>query len=138
MTQCRPYLSFFGDCREAVEYYARVTGGEIVAMMTYDEAPGDNPIPDAFKPQIMHAHIKIGDTLLMASDMMFGEKTSSYTGFDVSLHLDTPEEAERVFAELSEGGTVEHPLFESFFAHRFGSLHDKYGVPWMIICEKQM
>ncbi len=136
MTQCHPYLSFHGNCREALEFYAKVTGGEIVSLMTYGEAPGDNPVPDDFKPQIMHGRITFGNTLLMASDVPWGEKQTP-AGFNVSLHVDSPEEADRVFAALSEGGTVEYPLAESFFARRFGSLHDKFGVPWIVISEKQ-
>ncbi|HEY3812665.1 MAG TPA: VOC family protein [Caulobacteraceae bacterium] len=138
MPQCHPYLSFFGNCREAMEFYAKVTGGEILAMSTYGDAPGDNPIPDHLRGQVMHSRIKIGNDLLMASDMIMGGGSTGHHGFDVSLHLDTPEEADCVFAALAEGGKVQFPLQENFFAHRFGSLHDKFGVPWMVICEKPM
>ena len=59
-------------------------------------------------------------------------------GFSVTLSIDEPAEAERVFAALSAGGTVTMPIQETFWARRFGMLVDRFGTPWMINCEKPM
>jgi PhnB protein len=137
MSQCSAYLNFNGNCREALEFYAKAAGGEIIAMQTFGEAPGDFPVPDDFKKQIIHGRIKFGNTLLMGSDSP-PERHSKPAGFGISLAVDTPEEAERAFANLSDGATIDMPMGETFFANRFGMLKDRYGVMWMVICEKPM
>jgi PhnB protein len=57
-------------------------------------------------------------------------------GFHVTLSFDDAAEAERVFAALSDGGTVNMPIQETFWAVRFGMLVDRFGTPWMVNCEK--
>jgi PhnB protein len=78
----------------------------------------------------------VGDTVLMASDAPDGRYRKPQ-GFSVSLGVDAPADAERIFAELSEGGSVTMPMEETFFAARFGMLTDRFGTPWMVICEKR-
>ena len=76
----------------------------------------------------------MGDSILMGSDAPPGHFEKPM-GFCVALHLDTPAEAERVFHELAENGTVTMPMETTFFAARFGTLVDQFGIPWMISCE---
>lgn len=83
----------------------------------------------------MHAHLKVGDTHVMASDAPPG-RYSKPQGFDVSLATQTTEEAERAFAALSQKGNVTMPMAETFFARRFGSVTDRFGIPWMVICDQ--
>ncbi|UWU19760.1 VOC family protein [Rhizobium sp. CB3060] len=83
----------------------------------------------------MHARLTVGDAVLMASDGRPGE-TGRKCGFSVSVQIDRPEEAEKLFAALQEGGTVTMPIDETFWAERFGMLVDKFGVPWMINCQR--
>ena len=130
-----PYLVFDGTCREAFEFYAKVLGGKIMAMMTHGDMPSDQPRPPEHRDKILHARMAIGDKLLMGSDAS-AERYKPMQGFMVTLGIDDPAEAERVYDALSEGGNVEMPLTETFWAKKFGMLTDRFGTPWMINCEK--
>ena len=130
-----PYLNFPGICEEAMSTYAKVLGGEMVAMMTYADMPGENSPPDAWKKMIAHARLVIGDNVLMASDAP-PDRYKPMQGTSVTLNIDDPAEAERVFNALADGGTVEMPLDETFWAFKFGVLADRFGTRWMVNCEK--
>ena len=131
------YLHFNGNCGDALKFYEQALGGQIVMRQTFGDSPADAQTPPDMKDKIIHARIKIGDTILMLSDAP-PERFSPPQGFSLSLSAKTPEEAEKIFAALSAGGQVYQPLVESFFAHRFGMLADKFGTPWMVICQKEM
>lgn len=133
-----PYLFFNGTCEEAFKFYAKVLGAKIDAMLPYKDMPADDKTPPEFKDKIMHARMSIGDQIIMASDAGPGHYNKPQ-GFDVNLSVDTPEEAERLYKELSAGAEAIHmPLGETFWAQRFGAFVDKFGTPWMINCEKKM
>lgn len=127
----QPYLMFNGNCREAFEFYHGVLGGKIEAMMTHRGTPVEEHVPEEWNDKIMHACLVVGDQLLMASDSP-PEYQKPSGGFSVSLAIDTPDEAERVFNGLADGGTVTMPLEKTFWADRFGMLIDRFGTPWMI------
>ncbi len=91
-------------------------------------------VPADWKTKIMHARMLLGDTMLMASDAP-PVHYAPLQGFSVSLLCQSAEEAERVFAALSENGTVQMPLAETFWAVRFGMTVDQFGTPWMVSCE---
>jgi len=82
----------------------------------------------------MHARLKVGDEETMGSDAP-PERYEAPKGFSVSVHIDDPEDAERVFHALAENGTVSMPIEQTFWAARFGMLTDQFGIPWMINCE---
>ena len=130
-----PYLNFPGTCKEAMMTYAAVLGGEIVAMMTYGDMPGENEIPEDLADKIAHARIAIGDDLLMASDAA-PDRFKPMQGVSVTLNIPEPAEANRVFAALIEGGTEIIPMTETFWAFKFGVLVDRFGTQWMINCMK--
>jgi len=130
-----PYLNFPGTCEEAMNAYAKVLGGEIVAMLAYGDMPGDYPIPDEMRKKIAHARILIGDQVIMASDSG-PDRFKPMQGVSVTLNIPEPAEAERVFKTLIEGGTTIMPLEETFWAHKFGVLVDRFGTQWMVNCEK--
>ncbi len=127
------YLNFNGNCEAAFRFYESCLGGQIVMMMTH----GDSPIeaPPGWEKMIIHARLIVGDAVLMGSDAPPDQYNGAH-GFSVSVVVDTAEEADRVFAALSEGGSVHMPIGETFWAVRFGMLIDKFGIPWMINCEK--
>jgi len=133
--QTNVYLFFKGNCEEAFKYYAKVTGGTIQAMVTYKGTPGDQHTPAEWQDKIIHASMKIGDTSIMASDAPPGRQSET-GGFSISLGVDTPAEAERIFAALSDGGAAGMPMQQTFFAARFGMVTDRFGIPWMVVCEK--
>ena len=83
----------------------------------------------------MHAHLRIGDTSIMASDGRCQGKPS-FQGFSLTLTVPNDAEAERLFGVLAEGGQAQMPLTKTFFSSRFGMLADRFGVGWMIIVEQ--
>ena len=85
-----------------------------------------------------HSRPEAGGRLLMGGDAPMQGPSSKPQGFCVSVSVDDPTEAERIFGELSEGGTVTMPIGETFWAQRFGMVTDKFGTPWMVNCEKPM
>jgi PhnB protein len=130
-----PYLYFPGTCQEAMNTYAKVLGGEIVAMMTYGDMPGDNEISSDLAKKIAHARIVIGDQVLMASDLG-PDRFKPMQGSVVTLNIPEPDEADRVFRGLVDDGTEIMPMTETFWAVKFGVFVDRFGTQWMINCEK--
>jgi PhnB protein len=133
--QINPYLTFNGSCEDAFRFYETCLGGRIVAMVTHAETPAADHVPADWQDKIIHARLMLGDQLLMGSDAP-PDRYEESRGFSVTLGIEEPAEAERVFRELAEGGSVCMPIEETFWAKRFGMLVDRFGIPWMINCEK--
>lgn len=133
--QLNPYLLFNGDCEAACKFYEQVLGAKIVAMMPHKGTPAAEQVPAEWLNKILHARLTIGDQVVMASDAP-PERYSKPGGFSINLSFSDPAEAERVFHALAENGTEFMPLAETFWAVRFGMLEDRYGIPWMVNCEK--
>ena len=133
------YLTFDGNCREAFEFYQRTLGGEIVAMFTYAEAPDNEQISVTSRDMIMHARLVVDGHVLMGSDVSpeCPAPFEGIKGISLALGVDTPEEAERLFQALSDNATIQMPIEETFWAKRFGMLTDRFGVAWMVNCEKE-
>jgi len=134
--QLNPYLFFNGQCEAAFKFYAELLGGKILAMMTHAGTPAENQVPPEWREKIIHARMVIGEQLLMGSDAPPGHFHQPQ-GFSVSLMVDRPEDAERIFHTLAENGTVKMPLQKTFWAIRFGMLVDRFGIPWMVNCEEK-
>ncbi len=127
-----PHLFFEGRCEEAVEFYRKTLGAKVEALMHYQDNPDGAMCPPGARPDnVMHARIQIGDTAIMASDGMCGNK-ASFQGFSLSITTDGDDEARRVFAALGQGGEVQMPLAKTFFATSFGMVQDRFGVSWMV------
>lgn len=129
------YVNFAGKCAEAFGYYERHLGGKIVMMMTHGQAPDQSRVDPASKNLVLHSRIAIGGTVLMGADIPTAEPMRSAY---LSLSVDTDDEAERLWAALSDGGQVFMPLQEIFFASRFGQCRDRFGINWMIAHERPM
>jgi PhnB protein len=128
------YLSFDGRCDEAIRFYREAIGAEVQMLMRHKESPEPPPpgtLPPGSENKVMHVSLRIGDTIVMASDGLCGGKPN-FQGFSLSLALATPEEVDRAFARLSDGGQVRMPLAKTFWSPRFGMLVDRFGVPWMV------
>ena len=134
--QLNPYLFFQGNCKEAFTVYEKILSGKIIAMTTHGETPAAEHMTPEWQDKIIHARMTFGDQILMASDAP-PEHHRPMQGFSVSLNVDEPAEADRIFNAFSEGGQVTMPIQETFWAHRFGMLVDRFGAPWMINCEKK-
>jgi len=131
----QPYLTFGGRCEEAVEFYRKALGAELVMEARFKDAPEPQPgLPECFQDKIMHATLRIGDTLLMASDGRC-EGPVAFEGFSLSIAVADETEADRVFAALGEGGLVTMPLAKTFWAPKFGMVQDRFGVSWMVSAE---
>ena len=133
--QLIPYLTFNGNCKEAFEFYERALKGKIEAMMPHAGTPAEQHTPAEWHDKILHARLNVGDATLMASDAP-PEGYKKPEGFSVSLNVNDVAEAERIFRELSEGARITMPLQPTFWAAGFGMLTDRYGIPWMINCDK--
>lgn len=121
--------------RGAFRFYEQCLGGEIEAMHTHKETPAAEHVSEEWQDKIMHARLVVGDAVLMGSDAP-PEYYEEAKGFSVSLQIDDPEEAERIFHALSENGTVQMPIQETFWAVQFGMVTDRFGTPWMVNCEQ--
>lgn len=133
--QIQPYLTFNGDCEEAFKSYEKILGGRIENMTTHEGSPMADQTPPEWRKKIMHARLIVGDNVLMGSDHP-SKQREEIKGFSLALNIDEPKEAERVFHALAESGKVIMPLQKTFWAPHFGMLVDRFGVPWMVNCEK--
>lgn len=128
------YLFFEGRCEEALDFYRRVLGAEIDLLMRFRDSPeplDPAEVPPGSDDKVMHATFRIGDSTLMASDGNCSGQ-SGFQGVSLSITADSNEEAERLFAALSEGGQVQMPFGATFWAEAFGMLRDRFGVAWMV------
>jgi PhnB protein len=126
------YLNYPGHCEEAFRFYEQHLGGKITGVSRHGEQPGGSDLPAELKGKILHARIEIGNTVLMGADIPSAEPMRSAY---LALTVDSAEEAERLYALLSDGGQVFMKMEETFFASRFGMLRDRFGTSWMILCE---
>jgi len=133
--QINVYLSFDGSCEEAFKFYEKLLGGKIEAIVTHEGTPVAPQVPPEWLKKIMHARLTIGNAVLMGSDVPPGRYKQPH-GFSVNIGVNSVSEAERIFNALAENGTVHMPLGETFWAERFGMLTDRFGIPWMLNCER--
>ena len=136
--QVQPYLFFDGRCEEAIEFYRKALGAEVGMLMRFTDSPDPCPegmVPPGAENKVMHAALRIGSTTVMASDGRCTGKPN-FQGFGLSVDAANDAEAKRLFDALSDGGQVQMPLGETFFASQFGMIADKFGVLWMVIAEK--
>lgn len=129
------YLNYGGNCAEAFQFYEKHLGGKIVFMMTYDQMPEPKQVPPGAEKAVLHARLDIGETALLASDMMGGHFEPMRSVY-LCINVGSSEEAERIYNLLTDGGEIFMPMQETFFAHRFGQLRDKFGTSWMVIHDK--
>lgn len=133
-TVVEPYLFFGGRCDEALEFYRSALGAQVETLMRYSDSPEPMPpgmLQAGFENKVMHARFTIGQTALMGSDGC-GDG-AKYDGFRLSLSVLTEAEADRVFALLTDGGSVQMPLTKTFWSPSFGMLTDRFGIGWMVI-----
>src|SRR5215469_14923631 len=126
--QVQSYLHFNGCCEEAIEFYRRVLGAEVSFLMRFKDSPEPAMAPPGSENKVMHATFHIGGATVMASDC----GPPKLEGFSLSITVPAEDQAQRLFAALSEGGQVSMPLAKTFFSPGFGMLTDRFGVPWMV------
>lgn len=130
-----PYLDFGGRAEEAAAFYEKALGAQIGMLMRYKDSPLPQPedmLPPGWGDKILHMALKIGDTVLFGSDGDAAEG-GGFKGFSLSYSAKSPQEAERVFAALAEGGEAQMRPSKTFFSESFGLLVDRFGVHWMVV-----
>ena len=132
MSQLDAYLTFDGNCAEAMRFYERVLGGKIEMMMKMSESPMKDQCGPGSGDRIMHSSLKVDGRLLMGSDAMGGQPYTPKAGFALSLVYPTVAAARAVFDRLAEGGKVDMPMDKTFWVEAFGMVTDRFGTPWMV------
>ncbi len=131
--QMNPFLFFDGRCEEAFRFYEQCLGARITLMMTYEGTPMADQAPPEWGKKLLHATLDVGGQVLQGGDIPPGGYEPP-RGMGITLSLQDPPEAERIFQALSENGKVGMPLQQTFWALRFGMVVDRFGTPWMINC----
>ena len=134
MARINPYLNFNDNCREAMNFYKDCLGGELT-ITTVGESPMAAQMPPNMKDSILHASLKIGDNMLMGSDMRRKQLTDGDT-VSLSLNCTSEDEQDKFFKNLSAGGTINEPLGEMPGGARIGNLTDKFGKHWVLYFDK--
>jgi PhnB protein len=128
-------LVFNGDCEAAFAFYAQLLGAKAEIVITWGASPLAADVPRAWHEKVLFARLIAGPMTLTGADAPPGAYRSA-AGFNLRLSTADETEAERAFAELAAGGVVQMPLEATFFAHRYGEVVDRFGVPWEIQCRK--
>jgi PhnB protein len=128
------YLNYPGNCEEAFRFYEQHLGGKITGISRHGEQPGSSNLPAEWNGKILHARIEIGNSVLMGADIPSAEPMRSAY---LTLTVDSAEQAERLYALLSDGGQIFMKMEETFFALRFAMLRDRFGTSWMLLHERQ-
>ena len=132
MPKISTYLTFTGDCDEAMTLYADIFGGTLTDRFTYGGSPMIEHMPQDFAEKVMHVELLLANGSLMGSDAATQGAHRPMTGASVAISVATPKAAHQAFARLAEGGTVKMPIQQTFWNPSFGMLTDRYGVNWLI------
>ena len=125
------HLVFPGTCRDAFAFYEKTFNSKIQMTMTFGDAPAGSPVPPDSKDLVMHTSMPLGSMLLMGCDAPPG-RAQALGGFQISVSMPDEAEVKRIYAALSEGGSVQMPLAPTFWSPLFGMCTDKFGVGWMV------
>ena len=135
MAQINSYLTFSGNCREAMNFYKNCFGGKII-LQTVGDSPMGEHMPANIKEYILHSSLTNGKLVLMGSDIV--HETGLIRGNSVTLSItcSSEEEIRVYYKKLSSGGKAEHPIINTFWGALFGELTDKYGNHWLLNYDK--
>jgi len=131
------YLNFDGNGAEALQFYCKALDGKVLFQQSFGDSPMGDQTPDEYKKRLMHATFQCDAGTFMASDTLPEHELKTGNNVSLSLHYDSADKLEKAFNGLAEGGTIVMPPEETFWAHRFGMLVDKYGFNWMFNMDKQ-
>lgn len=131
MTNIHAYLTFNGNCREAMTFYKNCLGGKLV-LQTVGESPMAEKLPAGMKSSILHSTLTKGNLVLMASDMVGENGLVKGNSVSLLLYCGSKKEITTLYKKLSAGGRETHPLENTFWGALFGDLTDKYGNQWLL------
>jgi PhnB protein len=132
--QLSVYVNYPGTCEEAFRFYEQHLGGGITSMERHGAQAIERDMPAGWDTKILHARMRLGDTVVMGADIPGAEPMRSAY---LTLTVATAAEAERIYALLSDGGQIFMKMEETFFAKRFAMLRDRFGTSWMLLCERE-
>ena len=137
MSRVTTYLNFDGTAEEALAFYGSVFGtaidGQIFRVGDMPPPPGTPELSDDEKRRVGHAQLPIlAGHVLMASDIIpsMGHQLRIGNNVTINLEPDSREEADRIYAELSAGGSDSSGLSQMPWAY-WGTTLDRFGVRWM-------
>jgi PhnB protein len=128
------YVNYRGLCKAAFHFYEANLGGKIQMMSTFRDMPDTASISEDRKDDIMHARIEIGGATLMGADI---EQAEPMRSAYLTLRTDSAQQAEQLYALLSDGGEIFMKMEQTFFASRFAMLRDRFGTSWMLLHEER-
>ena len=131
MSRISVYLTFDGNCREAMTFYQECFGGEL-ALQTIADSPIATEMPPEAGQRIVHATLRKGDLELLGSDMVEPEGLVAGNAISLSVHADSEQEIKTIFANLSVGGHVTYPMQLGFWGGMFGTITDRFGKNWLL------
>jgi len=137
MAQITAYLTFNGNCREAMAFYKDCLGGELF-LQTVGSSPMADKMPLHMKESILHSTLRHDGLVIMASDMCSDKGVVKGTNVTLCLNGTSEEEARQRYHQLSTGGEATHPLEHTFWGALFGELTDPFGIQWMINVESTL
>jgi len=126
------YLTFNGNCKEAMAFYKECLGGEL-SFQTIGESPLSEHMPPQMKDCILHATLTKNGMVLMGSDMVLQSGLIKGNAVSMSLTCNSEEELRATYAHLANGGSADHPIEVSFWGALFVDLTDKYGNHWLLV-----
>jgi PhnB protein len=135
MATIHPYINFNGNAEEAFTFYKSVFGGEFETIVRFkDLESSEFPVPENEADKIMRITLPIGNGLLIANDVpeILGRVNENENRSKISITVESLEEADRLFAGLADGGTIEMPMDNSPWNTYFGMFRDKYGIEWTV------
>ena len=129
--QVNPYLTFNGNCREAMCFYQECLGGDLL-FQTIGESPLSGELPEQVKNLILHATLIKGKLIIMASDVVGEDGLLQGNTVVLLLHCNSEKEIKNCYKKLSRGGVQHCPVETNFYGALHGNLTDKYGYNWML------
>ena len=133
-----PYLTFGGNCAEAIAHYEKAFDAK-AEVMRYKDAPPESGYQVAKETEnfIMHARLEMGGAAIMLSDMPPENPVNAGDNIAVMAEFDDADKLEAAFNTLKAGGQVHMELQETFWSKRFGSVTDKFGIGWNLTLGQQ-
>lgn len=130
-----PYLTFNGNCREAMTFYKDCIGGELT-IQTIGESPLAEKMPQQMRDCVLHAALTNGAVVMMGSDMVPATGLVKGNSVSLALQCNSEEEIRACYAKLAAGGKADHPIELTFWGALFGDLTDQYGNHWLLNYEQ--
>ncbi len=133
--EATPFLNFNGDCSSAIALYESALGAVGEDRRGWEPAMFEGEVPESMKDGVMYARIKLGDVPIEMYDVPPHMTVEAGSMASINLHIDDPDQLDRIYKALAEGGVEDMPPENMFWGARFGKLADRFGVNWMFHCQ---